>query len=82
MVDRNLINQLGLSDELIDEQINEMFGETEHEHLENMLQMKVDSKLPGTILKGIIAQQIGSDVIVEVGLKSEGKVDVGEFGDP
>ncbi|NQV24220.1 MAG: 30S ribosomal protein S1, partial [Rhodopirellula sp.] len=37
---------------------------------------------PGTILKGIIAQQIGNDVIVEVGLKSEGKVDVGEFGDP
>jgi small subunit ribosomal protein S1 len=82
MVDRNLINQLGLSDDAIDEQINEMFGDAEHEHLENMLQTRVDSKLPGTILKGIIAQQIGNDVIVEVGLKSEGKVDVAEFGDP
>jgi small subunit ribosomal protein S1 len=73
---------LGLSDELIDEQINQMFGDTEHEHLESMLQKKVDSKLPGTILKGVIAQQIGNDVIVEVGLKSEGVVDAGEFGDP
>ncbi len=42
----------------------------------------MDSRLPGTILKGTIVSQIGNDVIVEVGLKSEGVVDAGEFDSP
>jgi small subunit ribosomal protein S1 len=82
MVDKNIINMLGLSEDQIDAQISEMFGDTESLHLEEILQDKVDSNLPGTILKGVIAQQIGNDVIVEVGLKSEGVVDAGEFNDP
>ena len=82
MVDRNLINKLGLSEDQIDAQISEMFGDDEHEHLEEILQNKVDSNLPGTILTGTIAQQLGNDVIVEVGLKSEGVVDAAEFNDP
>ncbi|MCH8218918.1 MAG: 30S ribosomal protein S1 [Planctomycetes bacterium] len=82
MVDRNLISRLGLSEDQIDAQIGEMFGDSEHEHLEEILQNKVDSNLPGTILTGTIAQQLGNDVIVEVGLKSEGVVDAAEFNDP
>jgi small subunit ribosomal protein S1 len=72
---------LDLSEEKLDQQISELFGETEHEYLENVLQAKVDSSLPGTILKGTIVSLIGNDVIVEVGLKSEGIVDAGEFED-
>ncbi len=79
MVDRNIINKLGLSQEKLDQQVNEMFGEQENEFLEQALQKKVDSRLPGTILKGTIVSQIGNDVIVEVGLKSEGIVDAGDF---
>jgi small subunit ribosomal protein S1 len=82
MVDRNIVNKLGLSNEKLEEQINEMFGEQENEFLEQALQKKVDSRLPGTILKGTIVSQIGNDVIVEVGLKSEGIVDAGEFDSP
>ncbi|MCH7919015.1 MAG: 30S ribosomal protein S1 [Planctomycetes bacterium] len=82
MVDRNLIRKLGLSEDQIDAQIGEMFGDNEHEHLEEILQNKVDSNLPGTILTGTIAQQLGNDVIIEVGLKSEGVVDAAEFNDP
>jgi len=82
MVDRNIVNKLGLSDEKLEEQINEMFGEQENEFLEQALQKKVDSRLPGTILKGTIVSQIGNDVIVEVGLKSEGIVDASEFDSP
>ena len=82
MVDRNIINKLGLSEQSIDDQISEMFDDNESQHLEEILQTKVDSNLPGTILKGVIAQQIGNDVIVEVGLKSEGVVDAGEFSSP
>ena len=38
--------------------------------------------MPGTVLKGTIAAHIGNDVIVEVGLKSEGIVDASEFDEP
>jgi small subunit ribosomal protein S1 len=82
MVDRNLVNKLGLSKENLDQQVNEMFGEEDTEFLEKVLQKKVDSRLPGTILKGTIVSQIGNDVIVEVGLKSEGVVDASEFDSP
>ncbi|MBA7639295.1 Polyribonucleotide nucleotidyltransferase [subsurface metagenome] len=79
MVDKNIVNKLGLSEQELDKQVDEIFGEKETEYLEEVLQNKVDAHLPGTILKGRIVSQIGSDVIVEVGLKSEGIVDAGEF---
>jgi len=82
MVDRNIVNKLGLSEETLEQQINEMFSDQENEFLEEALQTKVDSRLPGAILKGTIVSQIGNDVIVEVGLKSEGIVDAGEFDGP
>ena len=82
MVDRNIVNKLGLSQETIDQQVNEMFSDKENEFLEEVLQTKVDSRLPGAILKGTIVSQIGNDVIVEVGLKSEGVVDASEFESP
>ncbi len=82
MVDRNLVNKLGLSEEELDKQVAEMFGQAETQYLEDVLQHKVDSRLPGTILKGRVVSQIGNDVIVEVGLKSEGIIDAGEFDYP
>ncbi|UCG57116.1 MAG: 30S ribosomal protein S1 [Phycisphaerales bacterium] len=82
MVDRNIINKLGLSEEKLDEQVQEMFGDGESEYLEEALRAKVDSRLPGAVLKGTIVSHIGNDVIVEVGLKSEGVVDASEFSDP
>ncbi len=82
MADRNIINKLGLSEEKLNQQVEELFGETGNEFLEEALRTKVDSRLPGTILKGTIVSQIGNDVIVEVGLKSEGVVDAGEFKGP
>jgi small subunit ribosomal protein S1 len=82
MADRNIIQKLGLSAEQIDQEVNEMFGEKENELFQDVLQSKVDSHLPGTVLKGKIVTQIGNDVIIEVGLKSEGVVDASEFDDP
>jgi small subunit ribosomal protein S1 len=82
MVDRNIVNKLGWSREELDRQVGEMFTEKDGEFLEEVLRAKIDSHLPGTILKGTIESQIGNDVIVEVGLKSEGVVDASEFDDP
>jgi small subunit ribosomal protein S1 len=82
MVDRNIVNKLGLSEQQLDQQVGEMFSDEESRYLEQALETRVDSRLPGTILKGTIVSQIGNDVMVEVGLKSEGVVDAGEFGSP
>lgn len=82
MVDRNIVNKLGLSEEKLNEQVSEIFGDQENDFLEQTLQKKVDLRLPGTILRGTIVSLIGNDVIVEVGLKSEGIVDAAEFESP
>jgi len=79
MVDRNIVNKLGLSKDELEKQVSEMFSEKDGEFLEEALRTKVDSRLPGTILKGTIVSQIGNDVVVEVGLKSEGIVEAHEF---
>jgi len=82
MVDRNIVNKLGLSEEKLNQQVEELFSDKENEFLEEALRTKVDSSLPGTILKGTIVSQLGNDVIIEVGLKSEGVVDASEFSGP
>jgi len=82
MVDRNIVNKLGMSQDELDQQVSEMFTDEDSEFLEEVLRTKVDSRLPGAILKGTIVSQIGNDVIVEVGLKSEGVVDASEFESP
>ena len=82
MVIRNILSKLGVTQEEIDQQLSQYFGEKDLIYLEEVLQKKVDSKLPGTILKGEIVALIGNDVIVELGLKSEGVVDASEFDSP
>ena len=79
MVAKNLISKLGLTPELLDMQVGELFTESDNQFLKESLDHKVDLLLPGTVLKGTIAAHIGNDVIVEVGLKSEGIVEASEF---
>ncbi|MGA2915526.1 MAG: 30S ribosomal protein S1 [Sedimentisphaerales bacterium] len=82
MVDRNIVSKLGFTPEELDNKVNELFGETESKLLSEALDKKVDTLTQGNIISGRILQQIGSDVILEIGLKSEGVVDVSEFDDP
>jgi small subunit ribosomal protein S1 len=81
MVAKNIISKIGLTPEQLEQQVSELFTENDNQFLKESLEHKVDLLLPGTLLKGKIAAHIGSDVIVEVGLKSEGIVDANEFDD-
>jgi small subunit ribosomal protein S1 len=82
MVNRNLINKLGLSEELIEQEVSELFT-GDHKHLlESELEKQVEALVPGTIVKGKIVGTVGNDVVVELGLKSEGMVEASEFDDP
>jgi small subunit ribosomal protein S1 len=71
-----------MSSEQLDEEINALFTTEHKELLDQELQKTVEALVPGTIVKGKIVMQIGNDVIVELGLKSEGIVDAAEFDDP
>ncbi|NLK40507.1 MAG: 30S ribosomal protein S1 [Planctomycetes bacterium] len=82
MVDRNIISKLGLSEEQIEQQVQALFTDEYKQLLDNVLETKVEKLVPGTIVKGKIVTQFGNDVIVELGLKSEGIVDASEFDSP
>lgn len=81
MVDYNLMQSLSISDQDVETQMTEALGaEFSMDALGEMIQEKATHE-PGQILKGHVVGIIGNDVIVEVGLKSEGAIDVGEFED-
>ena len=77
MVDYNLIRSLDMSDD-IERQLAGALGEDFD--LDEMVQKETTHE-PGSILTGRIVAILGDDVVIEVGLKSEGAVDVSEFDD-
>jgi small subunit ribosomal protein S1 len=82
MVDYNLIKSLGITDEEVQRQISAALGaEYSLDVLGQTIQEKATPQ-PGAVLKGRVVTIVGNDVIVEVGLKSEGTVDLNEFEDP
>ncbi|HPY77764.1 MAG TPA: S1 RNA-binding domain-containing protein, partial [Anaerohalosphaeraceae bacterium] len=82
MVDRNIISKLGLTAEEVDKQVSELFTNEHDKMLSEVLEKNIEALVPGTIVKGRIVTQLGNDVIVELGLKSEGIVDASEFDQP
>jgi small subunit ribosomal protein S1 len=82
MVDRNLIKTLGFTDEQLEQQLDEMYTQEHRDMLDKVLDKKIEALVPGTIVRGKIVSQIGNDVVVELGLKSEGVVEASEFDSP
>ena len=82
MVDENLIGQLDKLDEGLDAELNELFaggfGETA---VDSLISDEEEEYKAGTILKGKIVGWAGDDVVVDVGLKSEGIIPVEEWDD-
>jgi len=82
MVDYNLIKSLGISDADVEKEIAQAFGtQFSQDVLADMVKETVTPQ-PGNVLKGRIVNVTSSEVVVEVGFKSEGSVDVHEFEDP
>ena len=74
MVDRNLISKLGLSEEVLEQQVAELFTSEHKQLLDEELAKKVEALVPGTIVTGRIVTQFGNDVIVEEGLKKDERI--------
>ncbi|MDY6912892.1 MAG: 30S ribosomal protein S1 [Planctomycetota bacterium] len=81
MVDRNLIQSLNVSDEEVQKQLSEALGTEFNQDVFGDVVQETTTHQPGTILSGHVVSVIGNEVIIEVGLKSEGSVDVNEFDD-
>ena len=80
MIDEILIASLGLTDTDTDAMLESMFGGTGSEAaMESVLSKELGDLTPGKLIKGKIIGYAGDDVVVEVGLKSEGLIPKEEF---
>jgi len=80
MVDFNLIADLGIDDSDVDALLRGPDGESVTEDsLETLLASDIQQVARGRILKGRLAGRAGDDVVIDVGLKSEGLIHKSEF---
>ncbi|MFH1108760.1 MAG: 30S ribosomal protein S1 [Planctomycetota bacterium] len=82
MVDQNLISELDSAGGGLDAEIAALFGNAENATLvEKIIGENEEEYKPGTILKGIVVGRAGDDIVVDVGLKSEGLIPAEEWDD-
>ncbi len=79
MVNQNLINELDISDELLQVELGDI--NENPAALDDVLQDQKSGFKAGTILKGHVIGRSGDDVLVDVGLKSEGAIHKNEWDD-
>lgn len=82
-MDYNLINTLNIDDSLIEQELAAAFGgETDLSKILQTVEGAVTTQFQsGAILKGKVVNIVGDDVVVDVGLKSEGVVPANEWED-
>ena len=82
MVDRNLLKQIDVSDAEIDAQFEEAFGEEfEQGGMDRFVSESMSEFSANSIMKARVVGVVGNDVVLDVGLKSEGIVDRNEWDD-
>ena len=82
MVDYNLISELDTEGEGLDAQFTELFGDAGGEQVISKILDDQDNEYkPGSILTGRVIGRAGGDIVVDVGLKSEGLIPAEEWED-
>jgi small subunit ribosomal protein S1 len=81
MIDEQLLASLGLHDLDMDALVGSAVGKKTANagYMDSMLTEQVEDLSPGKLIKGTIIGYAGDDVVVEVGLKSEGLIAKEEF---
>lgn len=83
MVDYNLIADLDTVGTSLDSELATLFsGNTSDLQIGNIIEKQSEEYKPGSILKGRVVGRSADDVVVDVGLKSEGLISSGEWDDP
>ena len=86
MVDRNLLREFHIPDEVLDAEFRQAMGEAgvaedDADDLEAYYEMAPMAFDPGKIVSGKVIRLEGDDVLVDVGYKSEGVVSLDEWND-
>ena len=82
MVDQNLIAEIDLQGG-IDDELAQLLGATTSDALVGkMIDQQSEEFKPGSILKGVVVGRAGDDIVIDVGLKSEGLIPAEEWDDP
>ncbi len=80
MVDFNLIAEIDVDDSDADVLLKEAFGEQVADgNMDSLLKEEMKEYQRGNILEGRVVGKAGDDVVIDVGLKSEGLVNKNEF---
>ncbi|MBM4109076.1 MAG: 30S ribosomal protein S1 [Phycisphaerae bacterium] len=80
MIDEALIRSLGLVDADVDAMLKDVLGgRTGQGSMESFLGKQAEALVPGKLITGKVIGFAGNDVLVEVGLKSEGLIAKEEF---
>jgi small subunit ribosomal protein S1 len=83
MIDETLIASLGLTDDEASKMLRDAFGAkggaATGEYMDTFLKEQVADLTPGRLIKGKVIGYAGDDIVVEVGLKSEGLIPKEEF---
>jgi small subunit ribosomal protein S1 len=82
MVDHNLIHSLGNLDSEVDSAVSTALGEAAEDLSKLVRDDDAQDFAPGAIIKGKVSGMAGDDFVVELGLKSEGVLERGEFDEP
>jgi len=83
MVDRNLIREIDVSDAEIEARLAEALGSGfDEQAMSGAMTAALAERGDGNTLKARVLTVSGNDVVVDVGLKSEGLVDLGEWDSP
>jgi small subunit ribosomal protein S1 len=83
MVDQNLLKQLDISDTDIDAEFQEALGEDfEDGGMDKFVVESMADFSTNKVVKARVIRVVGNDVVLDVGLKSEGIVDRNEWDDP
>jgi len=80
MVDESLIASLGLSKADTDAMFESFGSDTgEENYMDSLLTEQASDMTPGQLIRGKVIGMAGDDVVIEVGLKSEGLIPKEEF---
>jgi small subunit ribosomal protein S1 len=83
MVDYNLLAELDSMGGALDAEVAVLFGSSDPElQISGVVGTQSDDLKPGCILKGRVVGRSADDVVVDVGLKSEGLIPASEWDDP
>ena len=79
MVDRSIFLEFKIDEMEVEQQVDQALSTAGQGDMLAMIDKTISNLRPGAILSGTIVNHIGDDVVVEVGLKSEGSVSADEF---